>query len=439
METETQEWKREWKSEYLKIIAAFFNTSGGLLVIGIDDDGEAIGVKDPKKLLKEIPDVTKNKLGIMPSVETVSEGGNTLIKITVEKGSHRVDLDGIFYKRVGSTTQRVTGGELRSWILSDERISWTDLTSEDCIDDVSADAIKHFVDAGKSAKRLPQDIGYDAKTILERFDLIDEDGRLKKAGALLFINKASNSYDGTYVKIGEFSKEGQLRREDRIMVPLIMQPDAVIEALYEKYIPGLFEYGDVQRTTVFRYPQEAVREALINAIVHKKYDSFEPITVRVDPNELSIYNSGPLPEGWTVEDLKVSHKSVRRNKKIADVFYRAGYVETWGKGIELIRDACRDNGNPDPVFNVRQAGLDVRFTPNRFIEYDLPLKLPVNLSENEISICKLINENNKITIKEIAENLKVNEKTVKRTLSLLTKKNLVIRVGPDKGGSWKLI
>jgi len=439
METQNMERKESWRSEWLKIVSAFANSEGGVLIIGIRDNGTVIGVKDPHYVMKLIPDDIRNKLDVKTSVEEIIKDDKTCIKITVKKGDRYVDLDGVFYKRVGNTTQRVTGEELNSWVFSNMKILWIDLPSENSIDSVSEEAIKRFVDAGKFADRLPQDLGYDKRAILERFDLVHKNGTLTNEGWLLFGKDSSNDYKGTFVKIGEFSNDGELRREDRIFVPAILQPDTVMDVLYERYIPGLYEYEGARRFVVFRYPKKAVREALINAIVHKKYDDFEPITVRVDPNELSIYNSGPLPEGWTVEDLKNAHKSIRRNKKMAEVFHKAGYVEAWGKGIDLIRKECRENGNPDPIFNVRQGGLDVRFTPNRIIEYKIPVKLPVGLTDKEIRVCELINKDKGITFIEIAERLGISESTVERTVRSLIKKSIIMRLGSKKTGSWKFL
>jgi len=436
MESNDTEWKEAWDEKCLRTLCAFNNCAGGTMTIGKDDNGNVTGVSNPKKLLKIIPDSIRNKMVIKASVGMVLIEGKDCIEIKVEKGDRIADLDGVFYERVGSTTQKLTGDKLRSLILSDRGMSWTDLPAAGD-KTISEEAVKHFIDAGKTSKRLPDDIGYDADMILERFDLINEEGSLTNAGWLLFGKNSSRSYEGTFVKIGEFSPEGELRREDRIFVPVIMQPDAVMYALYEKYIPGLFEYEGARRLTVFRYPHKAVREALINAIIHKRYDDFEPITVRVDPNRLSIYNDGELPEGWTVENLKRPHNSIRRNKKIADVFHHAGYIESWGKGIDLILDECRENGNPEPEFNVRHGGLDVIFTPNRTIKYGLPLKLPIGLSENEVGVCKLIDENNEITVAEIIEQLKISRSTVKRVLESLIDKGIIIRTGSKKTGSWR--
>ena len=438
-ETHDKEAKSSWSQNFLRTICALANGDGGSLIVGVEDNGNVIGVDDPQNLLKVIPDDIKNKLDVNADVKAIVKDGKTCIEITVKKGSRYIDLDGVFYKRIGNTTRRVTGEELQSWILSNLKMVWIELPSGVSTDSVSEEAIGHFIDAGKTADRLPHDIEYNKEKILERYGLIDKNGILTNTGWLLFGKGSSNDNDGTFIKIGEFSNDGELRREDRIFVPVIMQPDAVMDVLYEKYIGGTYEYEGTKRFVVYRYPKNAVREALVNATVHKKYDDFEPITIRVDPNQLSIYNSGPLPEGWTVDDLKNRHKSVRRNKKMAEVFHDAGYVEAWGKGIDLIRKTCKENGNPDPIFNIRQGGLDVTFAPNRIIEYKVPIKLPVGLNKNEIKVCKLMDEDRNITVAEIMEHLNLSESTVNRIIRSLTEKGIITRIGPKRSGSWKFI
>ena len=438
MESETEEWKESWHDRYLATLCAFASYDGGIFIIGKQDKtGKIVGVRNYEKLLEELPSTIRNKLDIKPSIRAESVEGKMCVLITVKPEGHMIDLDGRFYKRVGSTTHMVTREELRSKLLSDAGLSWTDLPSGDNIDSISDEAIEHFIKAGKKADRIPKDIEYNAQNVLERFGLIDKNGKITRAASLLFGKKSSNAFDGTYVKIGEFSEEGQLRREDRIFAPLIMQPDKVMDELFEKYVPGLYEYEGARRIVVFRYPRDAVREALINALMHKKYEAHEPVTVRVDPNSITIMNPGTLPDGWTVEDLKKPHLSVRRNQAIAEIFYKAGYVETWGKGISLIHDSCKENGNRDPDYEVIVGGFRVTFIPNRFIKYKLPLKLPEDLTLNEVNICKLIDNDEGITVKEMADHLRVNEKTVKRALISLTQKGIIVRVGPNKGGSWK--
>ena len=448
MESENEEWKSIWKAEYLKFVASFFNTSGGRLIVGMEDDGRATGVQNPHDQLKEISDTIVNKLGIMPTVRTVSLDGKTCIEIMVEKGERLIDLDGRYYKRVGNTTQQIRGESLRSLLVEDMQSSWTDLRSSMKSDFIAEEAIEHFVKAGKEAKRIPLDIRGDPISVLERFELINTEGFLTYSAAILFGKNANRVIEGSFVKIGEFSSEGQLRREDVFKIPVIMQPDAVMKTLYEKYIPEVFEYNGAGRRLANRYPPKAVREALVNALTHKRYDALEPVTVRVDPDRLSIYNPGTLPQGWVVEDLMEEHTSVRRNKKLADVFHAAGYIEAWGKGIRLIYDSCKENGNPEPRFVIRQGGLAVDFAPRGVADYTSVGKSPgpndpvINdstvLTESEERIFELIKRDGELTASELSAHSGFSTRKVYAVLKSLSEKNIIIRVGSKKSGKWEI-
>lgn len=135
MENQSTEWKEIWKDDYLKTICAFANTEGGTLTVGINDDGKAIGAKDPEKLLKVIPDTIRNRLGIVPFVKLEIKDGKNVVSIRVERSPVSVTLDGKFYVRSGSTTQLVTGRELELYLLQRIGTSWT----EEPINGISAD------------------------------------------------------------------------------------------------------------------------------------------------------------------------------------------------------------------------------------------------------------------------------------------------------------
>jgi ATP-dependent DNA helicase RecG len=120
--------------------------------------------------------------------------------------------------------------------------------------------------------------------------------------------------------------------------------------LLTKYLRAAISYEGVQRVEMFPMPEEALREAVINAIVHKDYASAIPIQISVYDNKLMIWNAGQLPPDWTLEQLTAKHASVPYNPDIASVFFRAALLESWGRGIDLIRDACVAHGSPMPEF-----------------------------------------------------------------------------------------
>jgi ATP-dependent DNA helicase RecG len=103
----------------------------------------------------------------------------------------------------------------------------------------------------------------------------------------------------------------------------------------------------------------------LNSVVHKDYSTGVPIQIKVYPDKVIIYNTGGLPEGWTIEKLLSSHGSNQRNPMIAGAFFRSGMIETWGRGIEKIMTACNEEGKPDPVFDVSNSVVMVTFIRHR--------------------------------------------------------------------------
>lgn len=127
--------------------------------------------------------------------------------------------------------------------------------------------------------------------------------------------------------------------------------------LCTKYMKAVITYEGIQRIETLPVPKEALREALLNACINKDYADTAPIQIRVYDNKLQIINGGVLPEGWTVETLLSSHRSIPYNPDIANVFFRAGEIEAWGRGIERIITGCKQEGFSTVEFRYDACGL----------------------------------------------------------------------------------
>jgi ATP-dependent DNA helicase RecG len=137
--------------------------------------------------------------------------------------------------------------------------------------------------------------------------------------------------------------------------------DRVLDLIYTKYFRAYIRYEGIQRVEDFPVPQAAMREAVLNAIVHRDYSTGVSIQIKILPTEVIIYNDGGLPESWTIDDLLGQHRSQPRNSAIANTFFRSGQIETWGRGIEKIEEACRAEGKPLPVFRAKSREVSVSF------------------------------------------------------------------------------
>lgn len=131
--------------------------------------------------------------------------------------------------------------------------------------------------------------------------------------------------------------------------------------LFTKYLKADIVYEGVTRVETYPYPKEALREAIYNAIVHKNYAMLIPIQISVYSDKIYIGNECVFPEDWTVENLLGKHNSRPYNPLIANTFFRAGYIEAWGRGIQKIRESCKENGNKMAEYQVHSSEIMVVF------------------------------------------------------------------------------
>ena len=186
-----------------------------------------------------------------------------------------------------------------------------------------------------------------------------------------------------------------------IETDLISQVDEVIKFI-TRHISVRYEFeGKPKRKEIWEYPLEALREAVINAVVHRDYSISSNVQVEIYDDRIEIWNPGGLLPGITVEDLyKKEHKSVTRNKLIAQIFYDIGYIEKYGSGTIKIINLCKQNGLPSPEFKEVFGGFSVIFRKDIYTEEYLHR---VGLNERQIKAVMYAKEKGKITNREYQE------------------------------------
>jgi ATP-dependent DNA helicase RecG len=190
-------------------------------------------------------------------------------------------------------------------------------------------------------------------------------------------------------------------------------------------------------------PEAALREAVLNAILHKDYSSGTPVQISVYADRLMLWNPGELPQDWTVARLKAKHPSRPFNPGLANVFFRAGQIETWGRGIERIFSACTTAGIPAPALRCEQNGLWVDF------EFGSAADIPTREAGEKTGekarektrdkILGLIRADAGISMEAMALSLGLTRKGVEWQVRKLKQSGLLRRVGADKGGHWEIL
>jgi len=182
-ESQNIEFKEIWKDDYLKVLAAFANTNGGSLFIGIRDDGQAVGIHNYKKLLENIPNKVVQFLGITVDLEHLKRDDKDVLKLTVTTSSVPISFQGKYFIRSGSTVQELHGHELRDFILKKDNITWDEITIPMAqIEDLDEKLIRRFVAKSVNENRLYLEALHDdLRVVLGNLDLISENGQLTRA------------------------------------------------------------------------------------------------------------------------------------------------------------------------------------------------------------------------------------------------------------------
>ncbi len=442
-ENQNIEWKESWRDEYLKWICGFANAQGGKLYIGTQDDGTIIGIDNSKKLLEDIPNKIQNKLGIVADVNLLTEGGLDYIEIDVHPWSFPVNYDGEYHYRSGSTKQSLRGNALTNFLMSKTGLKWDAATISNIgIEDLDQESFDIFRrEALRSGRMSKEDLNIGNTELLEKLDLVVE-GKLKRAGALCFCRKPERVISGCFVKIGRF-EGSDLLYQDEVHGSLLILADRVIDLIYLKYLKAAISYHKETRVETYPFARDAVREAVFNALIHCNWADNVPVQIRIENDAMYISNCSMLPFGWTLETLLCTHASKPYNPDIARVFYRAGYIESWGRGIQKIRDACKNLGAEEPEYIIHGEDIMVKFSAlqSAKVSDSKDHNVTKNVTKNvalEIKILALIKDNASVTTTEMSKQLSVNRRTIQRGLETLKCKGAIERKGSKRSGYWEI-
>lgn len=334
-ENQNIEWKTTWKDEYLKWICGFANAQGGKIYIGTDDNGNVIGIVDSKKLLEDIPNKVRDILGIITNVNLLNKDGKNYIEIEVYPSSYPVNYKGEYHFRSGSTKQLLKGTALTEFLLSKTGYRWDAVPVDGVwVNDLDKESFDIFRrEALRSGRMSKKDLNMTDEELLDNLGLLDN-GKLKRAAVLLFHRNPEKWITGAFIKIGMFGNGSDLQYQDEIHGSLFIQADRVIDLIYLKYLKASISYDKEIRIETWPFPREGIREAVYNAIIHCNRAAHIPIQIRIEKEAMFISNDCIFPQGWTATTLFERHRSEPYNPDIANAFFRAGYVETWGRGIK---------------------------------------------------------------------------------------------------------
>ena len=322
------------------------------------------------------------------------------------------------------------------------------------LDDIDRNAIDYFLQCSIKAGRMDEsEVNSSTEDVLRNLSLFTREGELKNAAILLFGKHVGQFFPSAVFKIGRFhTDESDLIIQDVIEGNLIQMASRVMEVLRTKYLLSPIHYEGLQRIEQLEIPDKALRELIYNAISHKAYNG-PAIQMRIYDRSIELWNYGLLPKELTPAALMQKHSSYPRNHNIANVFYKAGFVESWGRGFKKIAEEFERASLPLPTIEENGGGVMAiiqRKTVDEVIaERDGNVgNMSVTnvgnvsvrkLSDRQRNIISMIEENPFVTAKEMSVTMSVTKRTIERNLSVLQKAGIIRHEGRVNAGVWVIL
>ncbi|MCL2149167.1 MAG: putative DNA binding domain-containing protein [Methanomassiliicoccaceae archaeon] len=399
-EDQNVEYKSSRHDDWLKWVCGFANGQGGRIYVGKDDKGRVVGLDDYVELMDGIPNKIKSALGITAEVNLLEEEGEKYIEIVVQPYSTPISLRGRYYHRSGSVKEELTGAALNEFMLRRSGNTWDDVVEPDAtLDDIDEGTVRAFIRNAEKAGRIPDTSGLSTGELLDKLHLT-KNGGLKRAAIILFGKDPGYFYPSTFVKIGKFDDDHfTIRFQETEYGNIISILDAVLRQLNHHFLIRHISFQGMNRIETLEYPLEALREMILNSLIHRNYMG-APTQLRVYDDKLTLWNEGRLPEAIPLSQLKESHSSHPRNPTLATACFLGSLIDAWGSGIMKIIDSCLAAGLPEPSFEEREGGFIVTLYKNKHTEEQLA---KLGLNQRQIKAVLHVKEKGRITNKDYQE------------------------------------
>lgn len=414
-ETRILEFKETITNTFLKTVSAFSNYNGGEILFGVDDDGNIKGLSDVKQACLDIENKINDSISPQPNYTLEIQNNEQTIKLSVKSGLQKPYLyKSKAYKRNDTATIEVDTLEFSRLVLEGKNIRFEELPCKD--QELSFEILQ---------SNLKEKIQIETfnKDTLKTLNLYDDANGFNNAAGLL---ADKNHFPGIdIVKFGENISIIQKR---------ITFENTSVLGIYEKALSvfrDYYQYEVIQgadRKMVEKIPEAAFREAIANALIHRVWDIDSQIRVSMFDDRIEVVSPGVLPSGITEDEYLSGKLSVLRNRNLANVFYRLGFVEIFGTGITRIKQIYSE-ASVKPSFEVSENAIQIV----------LPIyEENANLTEDEKVVYKLLSKNMLKSMSEIAPYISFGKSKTTKLLKDMEQKGVITIEGKGKGTKYRI-
>jgi len=442
------EFKTSFNEDVIETLVAFSNAKGGTVYVGVTDKSVVKGIQLGTETVQNWINEVKNKTSpqIIPDFEIIEINTQTVVALIVQEYPIKpVSTRGRFYKRIGNSNHLLSVSEVSNMHLQTVNTSWDYYPRPGkTINDISLDKVQKVMNI--IVKRNDNFVFESPIEFLTKNEMLLEDNKITN-GCFLMFSYDDNLY--TTIQLGHFASEIVIKDDVTNSTDLLNQIEDIMSFI-RKHINKeiIITSTQIENIERWQYPLDAIRELVLNMIIHRDYTASANSIIKVFADHILLFNPGTLPDSITIEQLLTNNYiSTPRNRQIAKTVKEMGLIERYGTGIKRVRRMFIDYGLPEPKFETIPGGFAVTVfakTENNKVHLNDPVNDPVidpvidPLNDRQIAILRLIYNDKQITKELIADTLKISVETIKRDIRKLKKLNQIQRIGPDKGGYWKI-
>jgi ATP-dependent DNA helicase RecG len=346
--------------EAMQTLCGFLNRSGGMVLFGVRPDGTIEGQAVSDKTLREIAQAAGR---FEPPADVLIhrievKAGREVVALVVEDGRdvRPFTYEGRAYERVGSTTRRMPQAKYEKTLLDRAHGTrrWENEPTEGLeLRHIDRSEVFRIVEAARSAGRLVGPVGTRLADVLDRLKLRRE-GKILQAAVVLFGKEFLPDYPQCELRMARFrgTDKTEFLDQRNVRGPAFkLLEEGQLFCQRHLPIPGKIVPGKLQREDKPLIPPDAMREILVNALIHRDYSiAGGAISLAIFDDRVEVWSAGRFPTGITPAMLTRQHLSVLRNPIIADIFHRAGLIEQWGRGTNRVIEMCHTAGIAPPIF-----------------------------------------------------------------------------------------
>ncbi len=441
-ESKTVEFKTAFNQDAIVALVAFANAEGGDVFIGVRDDGKIVGVQLASESETAWVNEVKSKTApaIVPEADRIDMKGKMVIRLHMSPLPVKpTSVQGRYYIRKGKANHLMSLAELSDLYLKSSSSSWDAMASGHSLEDISLEKVALF------AKRMNPDNPDDPMRVLRKLSLV-KDGKPTNACYLAF---AAEHCSSALFMAGRFKDATTIIDSVEFSQDLFSEVDEVMRFIFRNLMKGYVITGKPEHDTVYDYPVNAIREIVLNMLIHRDYCELGQNTIKIFDDRIEFSNPGGLPLGLTVEALiSDNYRSQPRNPCVAELFRSVGLIEQYGSGIKRILDACNSHGGVKISFEDKGTWFLVVLQKTGAAAHggtgaspqESSLKSTLKSSlKSSLKILETLRENPHCTYDDLAATLGISRRAVTKQIQKLRLAERIRRVGPDKGGHWEVL